>query len=459
METKESFSAGKITVFKSLAISKIIHIAYLSDIPTYVLDSLKKIQNEFIWSGKRAKIKHHTLCNSYETGGLQSVDIETKMNALHIAWIKRLFDPKPQQWKTIPLFYLNQIFGEHTFHPAFSAKRDAILKPLPLFYRNIVALWKNCSTPPLTADCILSQCFWHNEYIKIDNSTFIFKEFELAGLNYLYQIINPNGSIKPWIEIRDTYALNNRLHFKYLQLSNAIPLAWRLIQPDDALNVPNPMKGLIQSTRILPLSELTSKRIYYLIIRKRNHTPTSQASYTARFPELQENDWIRIYTLPRKTTKDTYTRVFQYRILNNVLFLNEKLFQFGLADTNLCSFCRNSPENLMHLYTICPSTTQLWVDLKQALEPFLDIDDLRPQSALLGFYSEPHQPPNLLLNHLLLIFKIYIYNSRNKHTVNINELIEKIKHTAQLELKSSELFYNNDYYNMKWLPLTAFLNM
>ena len=113
----------------------------------------------------------------------------------------------------------------------------------------------------------------------------------------------------------------------------------------------------------------------------------------------------------------------------------------------------------MHLYTICPSTTQLWVDLKQALEPFFDIDDLHPQSALLGFYSEPHQPPNLLLNHLLLIFKIYIYNSRNKHTVNLNKLIENIKRTAQLELKSSELFYNNDYYNMKWLPLTAFLNM
>ena len=399
---------GKITVFKSLAISKIIHIAYLSDIPNYVLESLKKIQNDFIWSGKRAKIKHLTLCNSYEMGGLQSVDIETKMIALHLSWIKRLFDPSHQQWKTIPLFYLNQAFGQYAFHPSFSPKCDAIMGSLPLFYRNIAVRWKNCSTPPITPDSILDQCFWYNDYIKIANSTFIFKEFERAGINYLHQIINPNGTLKTWLEIQNTFALDNRLHFKYIQLTNAIPLNWRHTRPEDALNAPNPEKGLLQSTRLIPLNELTSKRVYSLIIRKRNHIPTAQASYSARFPNLMEKDWIRIYTLPRKTTRDTYTRVFQYRILNNIIFLNENLFQFGLSDTNLCSYCRNSPENLMHLYTTCPITMQLWVDLKQALNPFYEIDDLQPQSVLLGFYATPQL--NLLSNQLLLILKKYIYN-------------------------------------------------
>ena len=43
----------------------------------------------------------------------------------------------------------------------------------------------------------------------------------------------------------------------------------------------------------------------------------------------------------------------------------------------------------MHLYTECPTTMQLWVDLKQALNPFFEIDDLQPQSVLLGFYATP----------------------------------------------------------------------
>ena len=67
---------GKITIFKSLAISKIVFIAYLNSVPDYIIKTLKKIQNVFLWNGKRAKLKHQTLCNSYEMGGLQSVDIE-----------------------------------------------------------------------------------------------------------------------------------------------------------------------------------------------------------------------------------------------------------------------------------------------------------------------------------------------------------------------------------------------
>ena len=69
-----------------------------------MIKELKKIQNHFLWNGKRAKIKHQTLCYSYENGGLQSVDIEVKIKALQLSWIHRLVDQKEHQWKTIPRF-------------------------------------------------------------------------------------------------------------------------------------------------------------------------------------------------------------------------------------------------------------------------------------------------------------------------------------------------------------------
>ena len=101
---------GKITIFKTLAISKVVYIAYLSSVPNYIIKELKKIKNHFLWSGKRAKIKHATLCNTYENGGLQSVDIETKIKALQLSWIHRLFDQKEHQWKTIPRYLLRIFF-------------------------------------------------------------------------------------------------------------------------------------------------------------------------------------------------------------------------------------------------------------------------------------------------------------------------------------------------------------
>ena len=39
---------GKVTVFKALAISKIVHLALITNIPTATMKGLNKIQKEFI---------------------------------------------------------------------------------------------------------------------------------------------------------------------------------------------------------------------------------------------------------------------------------------------------------------------------------------------------------------------------------------------------------------------------
>ena len=47
--------AGKVTVFKALAISKIVHLALITNIATSTMKELKKI--------------HTTLCDNYDNGG------------------------------------------------------------------------------------------------------------------------------------------------------------------------------------------------------------------------------------------------------------------------------------------------------------------------------------------------------------------------------------------------------
>ena len=60
---------GRIVVFKSLAISKLIHLALVTEIPTSTINFLTKMQMEFIWKWKNPKIKNSTLCNNYKYGG------------------------------------------------------------------------------------------------------------------------------------------------------------------------------------------------------------------------------------------------------------------------------------------------------------------------------------------------------------------------------------------------------
>ena len=78
---------GEVLVFKSLAVSKIIHLSLITTLPHAIINQLNNIKGNFIWNGKNPKIKHSTLSNSCEDGGLKDVDVFTKVISLQCSWI------------------------------------------------------------------------------------------------------------------------------------------------------------------------------------------------------------------------------------------------------------------------------------------------------------------------------------------------------------------------------------
>ena len=78
---------GKIVIFKTIAISKIVFQAFITTVPKHIFNELKKIQNAFFWNNSSPKIKHETLCNGYKAGGSKNVDIRSKIIALQCFWI------------------------------------------------------------------------------------------------------------------------------------------------------------------------------------------------------------------------------------------------------------------------------------------------------------------------------------------------------------------------------------
>ena len=52
-----------------------MHLSLVTNVAMEIINEINKIQKEFIWNGNNPKIKHSTLCNKYENGGLKNVDI------------------------------------------------------------------------------------------------------------------------------------------------------------------------------------------------------------------------------------------------------------------------------------------------------------------------------------------------------------------------------------------------
>ena len=88
---------------------------------------------------------------------------------------------------------------------------------------------------------------------------------------------------------------------------------------------------------------------------------------------------------PRIVSSNTYMRCFQYKVLNNVLFLNKKLFLFKKSNSPLCSFCKEEDETVFHLYFCCPNVRNLWNQLKSYLAEDLTLPRQTLQTAVLAF--------------------------------------------------------------------------
>ena len=57
--------------------------------------------------------------------------------------------------------------------------------------------------------------------------------------------------------------------------------------------------------------------------------------------------------LSSKCAIDTGTRVFQYKILNNVLYLNKHLYKMKVVEGPLFSLCQKENETFENLFVDC----------------------------------------------------------------------------------------------------------
>ena len=77
--------------------------------------------------------------------------------------------------------------------------------------------------------------------------------------------------------------------------------------------------------------------------------------------------WKEIYLLPQKILLDYYVRSFQYKFLNNALYLNKSVLLFGKSSSSLCLHYKNDDETILHLFYECDITNALWKSVISSL--------------------------------------------------------------------------------------------
>ena len=171
---------------------------------------------------------------------------------------------------------------------------------------------------------------------------------------------------------------------------------------------------LIKKHQVYSLGKRNSKELYNILILGSHKKSTSQRYFEAFF-ESSTTDWKVIYLLPRKTTIDTKYCSFQYKTLNNVLYLNKLLFKFRKVKYPLCSFYKSAEETIIHLFSESLCTQYIWNQTQIFFSGYVTIPDVTLQSVILSF-TDTSTEHFLLINHLLLS---YLYKARDSQNLSL----------------------------------------
>ena len=273
---------------------------------------------------------------------------------------------------------------------------------------------------------------------------------------FVADFFDTNGNLLPWNIFKNAHKIENKYYFNWIKMVDVIPRHWKeTITSDQGISrifcefVPH----LIVNAKLFPMNKLSSKELYNIFLKTKVKPPTSQKSLLSLFG-VNNLPWKKIYTLPRLTSIDSYSRMFQYKCLHNILYLNKVLYRIGFADSPLCSYCKQDNETIQHLFLECTVSKSLWNDIITFFSDTLDIPNLNLQSAVLGYFDSRKDSP--ALNNILLIFKLCLYRFRDKKVPTFQLFLKNLRARESMERNIVFLDHNKlEFHNKKWEFLTA----
>ena len=146
-------------------------------------------------------------------------------------------------------------------------------------------------------------------------------------------------------------------------------------------------------------------------LRENRSRPPLNKSYKISIPTLLFTG-EKVFSLAFNVTLESKLREFQYKILNCILYTNEKLFRLGLTDSPCCTFCQEDIESIEHLLFSCKVSFEFWQHVLSWLRNNgIQIKkETKETDLIFGKFDDTDD--FTLINHMLLMGKFYLYSSR-----------------------------------------------
>ena len=431
---------GKITIIKTLLISKITHILLSLPRPSEeYFDKIEEIFSNFLWQNKPPKFNRSILENLSENGGLQFPNIRNIDISMKASWLKRLYKCSGG-WSSTPLSYdLGKLY---VYGDIFMQRKMTIQNN---FWRDVVysvyCIYTNSTFKCL--EQILSKPLWLNSNIMIEKK----HSWELKGILSIGDMIDEEGHIFSHEYLREILNLNCDFLF-YNRLKKRIQLN---IGGNQILAGDNLRPRLPCILYNIDTGSKGNKNTYFNLVENGNRILIElQNKWSEKMNDIIHLDTIsKAFKNAKKFSPSVYQHFTQFKLIHRRIVNNKLLHKMKIVESPYCLFC-NHIETIEHIYLECPNAINIWYEVENWIRsiqyPHFKISDTEK------IFGEKYN--NQLKQLVITSTKDIIYFKRKTgDSVYLNDVKRALVKNLHILKSQDMLKHEGDGFYDKWNPL------
>ena len=310
---------------------------------------------KFIWNARKPKIRQDCLRQAHRQGGRKLSDLYHRDLALKIEWIRRLHcDEDDQVLMQLAYYHINSKIRTELFWECNFARKDIHqFKCLSAFWSSVLHAWAMFNYHvAIASEEKINQVLWYNSHITISGNMVCKTNWIDAGIIYVKDLLF-EGHIMSFHQFNQIYGDRvtvNALEFN--SLISTIPRDWRKKYSDN--------DEYCSKYGYLTGYAKWSKIVYTKLIENQDPLVKVQQIWNRKGVKCDIDIISQSFGNINKICEIPKYRSFQYRLLHNVIILNNRLVHLGISNTNLCSNCNKYKETITHFFYECRKAQEIW---------------------------------------------------------------------------------------------------
>ena len=437
---------GKIEVVNALMNSKLVYkMQVLPEMSEERVKRLSKIISDFIWNGRRPKIKSRFLHLDKKQGGRRLANIARRDKALKIEWIRRIHDGD-KTLEYLAYYHLKTEIKDELFWQCNLNKGDInVFNIKSKFWKSVLEAWCEINFKiPKSESEKANQILWYNSLFKIAGSVFVIKEMFQKGIYTVKDLVIENR-IMTCNEVNEIFDLNIR-QMQYNSLISSIPQSYKIAACRAEVQE-------VQETNLY--TELTAFTKWSKIVYDKMNVSEEALGKVKQIWERKlkikiEMDEIKeAFTCINKSIEISKYRAFQYRFLHNAIFLNDRLVHLAISESNVCTMCGNEKETTCHFFVRCRIVRKIWKDVAKYFKQQYEMDTTWIENEKSLLLSTAQYPP--CINLIIIVVKQKVFAAKCSDTKpNAQACITEIEFIHELERNNVKTIKQAKRYNEKW---------